>query len=78
MKRNIILIFLAFIGYNAIGQKKNIILIAVDDLNDWIGVLGGHPQTMTPNIDKLAAKALCSQMQAVPRLFVILLEQLLC
>jgi arylsulfatase A-like enzyme len=33
----------------------NVLFIAVDDLNDWIGCLGGHPQTKTPNIDALAA-----------------------
>lgn len=33
----------------------NILFIAVDDLNDWIGCLKGHPQTLTPNIDRLAA-----------------------
>ena len=38
------------------GQKPNILLIAVDDLNDWIGCLGGHPQAKTPNIDRLAAQ----------------------
>jgi arylsulfatase A-like enzyme len=27
----------------------------LDDLNDWVGVLGGHPQSKTPNIDALAA-----------------------
>jgi arylsulfatase A-like enzyme len=26
----------------------------VDDLNDWVGFLGGHPQTKTPNMDRLA------------------------
>ena len=25
-------------------DKPNDLLIAVDDLNDWIGKLGGHPQ----------------------------------
>ena len=30
------------------------LFIAIDDLNDWIGKLGGHPQTLTPNIDRLA------------------------
>ncbi len=35
-------------------ERPNILLIAVDDLNDWIGVLGGHPQATTPNIDRLA------------------------
>lgn len=34
----------------------NVILIAVDDLNDWIGCMGGHPQAKTPNIDRLAAR----------------------
>ena len=35
--------------------KSNVLFIAVDDLNDWIGCLGGHPQVKTPNIDRLAA-----------------------
>jgi len=26
----------------------------VDNLNDWIGYLGGNPKAMTPNIDMLA------------------------
>src|SRR5205085_2174343 len=33
----------------------NVLFIAIDDLNDWVGCLGGHPQAHTPNIDKLAA-----------------------
>jgi arylsulfatase A-like enzyme len=37
-------------------QRPNVLFIAVDDLNDWIGCLGGHPDTKTPNIDKLAAR----------------------
>ncbi|MEM9479925.1 MAG: sulfatase [Verrucomicrobiota bacterium] len=35
--------------------RPNILMIAIDDLNDWIGCLGGHPQAKTPHIDKLAA-----------------------
>ena len=38
-------------------QKPNILFIAMDDLNDWIGCLGGHPQTITPNLDRLAASS---------------------
>ncbi len=34
--------------------KPNVLFISVDDLNDWIGCLGGHPQARTPNIDRLA------------------------
>ncbi|MGH8595482.1 MAG: sulfatase, partial [Gammaproteobacteria bacterium] len=36
--------------------KPNYLFIAVDDLNDWIGPLGGHPQVKTPNIDRLARR----------------------
>ncbi len=35
-------------------QRPNILFIAMDDLNDWVGCLGGHPQTITPNLDRLA------------------------
>lgn len=35
--------------------RPNILLIAIDDLNDWIGALGGYPGVVTPNLDKLAA-----------------------
>lgn len=35
-------------------QRPNVLFISVDDLNDWIGCLGGHPQTKTPNFDRLA------------------------
>ena len=37
-------------------ENPNVLFIAVDDLNDWIGCLGGHPQALTPNIDRLAAR----------------------
>lgn len=33
----------------------NVLLIVVDDLNDWVGYLGGHPQARTPCMDELAA-----------------------
>ena len=36
-------------------EKPNILFISMDDLNDWIGCLGGHPQAITPNLDRLAA-----------------------
>jgi arylsulfatase A-like enzyme len=31
-------------------------MLAIDDQNDWVGFMGGHPQANTPNIDKLAKK----------------------
>lgn len=36
-------------------QTLNVLFISIDDLNDWVGVLGGHPNAKTPNIDRLAA-----------------------
>ena len=35
-------------------SRPNVLMIVVDDLNDWVGCLDGHPQAMTPNIDRLA------------------------
>lgn len=37
-------------------KKPNILFIAVDDLNDWVGFLDGNAQTITPNLDRLAAR----------------------
>jgi arylsulfatase A-like enzyme len=36
------------------GEKPNVLFIAIDDMNDWTGLLGGHPQAITPNMDRLA------------------------
>ncbi len=36
--------------------SPNVLFIAVDDLNDWVGCLGGHPDVRTPNLDRLAAR----------------------
>jgi arylsulfatase A-like enzyme len=37
-------------------QRPNILFIAIDDQNDWVGHMGGHPLVKTPNLDKLAAR----------------------
>ena len=39
-------------------DRPDVLFIAVDDLNDWVGVLGGHPQAKTPHIDRLAARGM--------------------
>jgi len=41
---------------NAKAPRPNVLLISIDDLNDWVGFLKGHPQTITPNIDRLAGQ----------------------
>ncbi|OHX64182.1 sulfatase [Flammeovirga pacifica] len=35
-------------------ERPNVLFIIVDDLNDFEGKFGGHPQAITPNIDQLA------------------------
>jgi arylsulfatase A-like enzyme len=44
------------LALTALGDKPNILFLAIDDQNDWIGCLGGHPQAHTPEIDNLAQR----------------------
>lgn len=37
-------------------EPLNVLFIAIDDLNDWIGAYGGHPQAQTPHMDRLAER----------------------
>jgi choline-sulfatase len=54
----LLLIFVCFSDAHAQKRPPNILFIAVDDLNDWVGPLGGHPQVKTPNLDRLARRGL--------------------
>ncbi|MBL9194928.1 MAG: sulfatase [Opitutaceae bacterium] len=45
-----------FFVQSAFAAKPNILFIAIDDQNDWIGHLGGHPLAKTPHLDQLAAR----------------------
>jgi len=38
-------------------EQPNVLFISIDDLNDWIEPLGGHPQARTPNLNRLAKQA---------------------
>src|SRR5258706_12258168 len=40
----------------AAADRPNVLFIAIDDLNDWVGCLKGHPQVRTPHMDRLAAR----------------------
>jgi arylsulfatase A-like enzyme len=40
----------------AAAAKPNVLLVAVDDLNTWVGHLGRHPDARTPNLDRLARR----------------------
>ncbi len=37
-------------------ERPNIVMISVDDMNDWVGCLGGYEGVKTPNIDRLAKR----------------------
>ncbi len=39
-------------------NRPNVLFIAVDDLNHWVGYLGRNKQTITPNLDRLAARGM--------------------
>ena len=50
---------LLILGVSAQSQERpDVLFIAIDDLNDWVGAMGGHPQAKTPNIDALAARGI--------------------
>ncbi|MCA0932504.1 sulfatase [Lutimonas saemankumensis] len=42
---------------NSVRDHPNVLFIMVDDLNDYQGVYGGHPQALTPSIDNFAKSA---------------------
>ncbi|MEO1615847.1 MAG: sulfatase [Planctomycetota bacterium] len=41
---------------DAADPKPNVLFLAVDDMNDWIGCLESVPNAITPNIDRLALR----------------------
>ena len=65
MKRNIIISIMALASLmvcHGCAEKEveqpNVLFISIDDLNDWSGVMNGHPQAITPNLDRLAEQGL--------------------
>lgn len=67
MKKGFYSIFLLCFVFYSCGEKKktvvpeketspNVLFIAVDDLNNMLGILNGYAGAKTPNIDRLAAK----------------------
>ncbi len=47
---------MAAMAQTTASEKPNILFIAIDDQNDWIGCMDGHPQVKTPCIDRLASR----------------------
>lgn len=36
--------------------RPNVLMISIDDMNDWVGFMNGHPNTKTPHMDQLATR----------------------
>jgi len=41
---------------SAATERPNVLFLILDDMNDWLGCYGGHPDAKTPNIDGLARR----------------------
>lgn len=56
MIRLLLILGFSLSSFELLGSTRpNILFIAVDDWNDWVGCLG-HSQAKTPNVDRLAAR----------------------
>lgn len=47
---------LSIFPLNVVAAQPNVLFLAVDDMNDWIGCLETTPRAITPNLDRLAAR----------------------
>ena len=56
MKLRLIFLTLVVGVLTSVADRPNVLFIAIDDLNDWVGCFGGHPQVQTPNLDRFNAE----------------------
>lgn len=57
MKYILLVVFLLLSnGASSHADSPNVLFIAIDDLNDWVGCLESHPQVKTPSMDALAKR----------------------
>ena len=49
-------LFLTFSIGALFAQKPNVLFLAIDDQNDWIGCMDTHPMVKTPHLDQIAAR----------------------
>lgn len=54
MIRFIQIALLSLLSATADERPPNVLMICIDDLNDWVGFLDGHPDVKTPHMDRLA------------------------
>lgn len=59
--KHVFIVLLILLSEQAFSQQDtnpNVLFIAIDDLNDWNGMLKGNPQAQTPNMEKLASRGM--------------------
>ena len=63
MFSKLLLLLLGLFVADAVGNTRldadappNVLFLAVDDMNDWIGCMETTPHAITPNMDRLAAR----------------------
>ena len=56
MARNLILLVFVLASSLSYAGRPNVVMICIDDLNDWVEPLGGHPQIKTPAMSSLAKR----------------------
>ncbi len=56
--RSVFSLFVLLVAFacHVSAQKPNVLFLAVDDMNDWVGCLETTPSAITPNIDRLASR----------------------
>ena len=53
-------------------ERPSVLFLNIDDWNDWNSVIDGHPQAITPNLERFAARsvtftrAICSSPVCFP------------
>ena len=58
MRKNSLMISVALawvFAHGACATPMNVLFVAIDDLNDWVGCFGGNAQVKTPHLDRLNA-----------------------
>ena len=67
MRKNSLMISVALawvFAHGACAAPMNVLFVAIDDLNDWVGCFGGNPQVKTPHLDRLNAEGGLVMMNA--------------
>ena len=56
LKLSFTLLLLLGLTFPGRAESPNVLFLAFDDMNDWLGCLETTPHAITPNIDQLAAR----------------------